>query len=161
MLTIASYPRNSQKYSMLFQQAQLQPALGFAKCIRNFSYAPQRFNSVTEPLFKAYTLLPSVLGFLSQLTKVGDAEDQRWGRRILESITSQNGGSALVSAAMAADAFLVMEKFIRLDDAADSTAILKASEALVCERFLWLSVEITEHPSDFRFNTRRRQLSIL
>ena len=145
MLTIASYPRNSQKYSMLFQQAQLQPALGFAKCIRNFSYAPQRFNSVTEPLFKAYTLLPSVLGFLSQLTKVGDAEDQRWGRRILESITSQNGGSALVSAAMAADAFLVMEKFIRLDDAADSTAILKASEALVCARFLWLLVEITEH----------------
>ena len=133
---LASYPRNSHKYSMLFQQTQLQQAAGFAKCIRNFSYAAQRFDSVTTPLFKAYALLPAVLAFLSQLTKVGDAEDQRWGRRILESLTSQSGGSALVSAAMAGDAFLVMEKFLRLDDRSDSTAILKASEALECQSCL-------------------------
>ena len=133
---LASYPRNSHKYSMLFQQTQLQQAAGFAKCIRNFSYAAQRFDSVTTPLFKAYALLPAILAFLSQLTKVGDAEDQRWGRRILESLTSQSGGSALVSAAMAGDAFLVMEKFLRLDDRSDSTAILKASEALECQSCL-------------------------
>ena len=122
--------RNSGKYSKLFQKAQLDDAGGFCKAIKNFSYAAQRFDSITTPLFKIFTLFPSMLRFLAGMTRHGDSDDQRWARRILETMTAQDGGQSLIKSAMSADAFIILEKFLRLDDREDSTVILKAAEAL-------------------------------
>ena len=125
----------------MFVEAQVKEAMGFFKCIRNFSCAAQRFNSVTAPLTNAFALFPAVLRFLSDLTQKGDHEDKAWSRRLLEALTAKDGGASLVKAAMAGDAFLVLEQFLRLDDRSDSAAVLKAEEvpSLICSvQALWL-----------------------
>ena len=97
--------------------------------MKNFSFAAQRFDSLSAPLIKIVALLPSILRFLSKLTQLGDADDQRWARRILEVLTCREGGQHLVKAAMVGDAMLILQKFLRMDDAADSPVIIKAQEA--------------------------------
>ena len=113
--------------------------------MKNFSFAAQRFDSLSAPLIKIVALLPSILRFLSKLTQLGDADDQRWARRILEVLTCREGGQHLVKAAMVGDAMLILQKFLRMDDAADSPVIIKAQEAGFVEiRLMFLAARVCQ-----------------
>lgn len=128
--------RNSSKYSSLFKDAQMEEDnLGFWKAIRNLSFAGQRFDSLTSPLFKIFSLFPGVIRFLCNMTKVGDVDDQKWAKRILEALTAPSGGQHLIKAAMVADCLLTVQNFLRLDDRSDTSVIIKAREA-ICFREL-------------------------
>lgn len=93
------------------------------------SFALQRFDSLSEPLLKVFLYFPSVLRFLGALTRDGDAEDARWSRRLLSQVTGLQGFRKLMTAAMAADALLMAQRFLRQDDRADTEVYLKLGEA--------------------------------
>ena len=101
----------------------------FSKALKNFSFAAQRFNSLTDPLFKIFHLLPEVLAFLSELTRKGDADDAKWATHVLQSVTGKRAWFRIMVAAMAGDAMMLCHKFIRKDDSASTEVYFKASEA--------------------------------
>ena len=123
--------RNSSKYSSMFKDAQVEEEhASFWKAIRNLSFAGQRFDSLTSPLFKIFTVFPGMIRFLCNMTRVGDAEDQRWAKRILEALSAPAGGQNLIKAAMVADCMLMVQSFLRLDDRSDTSVMIKAREAM-------------------------------
>ena len=85
----------------------------FSKALKNFSFAAQRFNSLTDPLFKIFHLLPEVLAFLSELTRKGDADDAKWATHVLQSVTGKRAWFRIMVAAMAGDAMMLCHKFAK------------------------------------------------
>ena len=120
--------RNSDKYAAAFKKSQ-QEAAQFFKAYKNLSFAMQRFDSLTTPLFKIYNLLRPTVGFLASMTKTGDSGDQKWAKRFLELLTREDGGQNLAQAAIVADCLMILQKFLRLDDKSEGSVVLKASEA--------------------------------
>jgi len=102
---------------------------GFSKAVRNFSFALQRWDSLSMPLLKIFQLLPAVINFLQTLTSKGDRDDGIWARSILQKLTGPNAFMDLVSAAMATDAMLIGQELLRKDDKEESSIFMKASEA--------------------------------
>ena len=121
--------RNSGKYSKIFVQTQVRAADNFRKAIKNFSFAMQRFDSLSEPLHRIFLLLPEVMVFLGELSRVGDRADAQWARSLLRSLTGPESYVKVLSAALASDCFLVCQKFLRKDDSADAEVFMKAGEA--------------------------------
>lgn len=120
----------SPKYSKMFVDAQRRGlAKPFIREINNFSFALQRFDSLSVPLWKVISMLPAVYRFLASLTLEGDAVDQRWATALICRLTGPTAYRSIIGAALAADAVLVGHKMIRWDDVAESNAILKGSEA--------------------------------
>jgi hypothetical protein len=118
--------QTSRKYGLLFEHAQSDE---FSKAIRNFSFAMQRMDSLSVPLLKIFHTLPAVLKFLCSLTKQGDREDQKWAIAHLSRLTGPDAYYNILFAALASDAFLLANRLIRMDDVAESTAVLKGSQA--------------------------------
>ena len=126
---MVSQLRNSSKYAALFKEVQLQDARRYAKSLTNFSLAMQRFDSLTEPASRIFLLLPEVLQFLSHLTKVGDADDARWSRSLLSVVTGPGSYIRILKAALGTDALLIVQRFLRKDDAGNTEVFMKADEA--------------------------------
>ena len=105
-------PRNSHKYSRIFAEVQINDSVKFSKALKNFSLAAQRFNSLSDPLFKIFHLLPNVLKFLTELTEKGDVEDARWATQLLLAVTGKRAWFKIMVAAMAGDAMMLCQKFI-------------------------------------------------
>ncbi|CAE7692666.1 unnamed protein product [Symbiodinium sp. CCMP2592] len=124
--SLARMLKNSAKYSNIFQAEQAQ---SFRKAVKNMSFALQRFDSLSEPLFKIFLHFPSVLRFLGALTRDGDPEDARWSRRLLTQVTGLQGFRKLMTAALASDALMMAQRFLRQDDRADTEVFLKLGEA--------------------------------
>lgn len=114
---------------MFEKEQKKNPGQSFHSALKNFSFAMQRFNSLSGPLMKIIALLPIVFKFLANLTSKGDTEDKAWARGLLAAMTGPTSYDKLVTAAMVADAMLIGNVFLRQDDAADSNAFIKASEA--------------------------------
>ena len=121
--------RNSGKYKHLFAEVQIGNAKRYARAITNFSFALQRFDSLTEPGQRLVTLLPEVLQFLCILTKDGDVEDVKCARSCLSHLTGAGSWKRICTAAMGIDALLILQKFLRKDDKGNAEVFLKASEA--------------------------------
>ncbi|CAE7759380.1 unnamed protein product, partial [Symbiodinium necroappetens] len=119
-----------------------EEAHDWSRAVKSLSFAMQRFDSLTTPLFRVITLFPSVLKFLCNMTRadVGDSEDRVWSRRYLETFTSRSkqGGLNLAKAALVGDALLVLQRFLRLDDRSESDVLLKAREAMETKQTLKL-----------------------
>ena len=125
--------RNSGKYSKIFINTQVRTADSFRRAIKNFSFAMQRFDSLSEPLHRIFLLLPEVMVFLGELSRVGDRGDGQWARSLLKSLTGPESYVKVLSAALASDCFLVCQKFLRKDDTADAEVYMKAGKArLAC-----------------------------
>ena len=94
--------------------------------MNNFSMAGQRFGSMS----RVFELLPAAMHFL-ELTNPskGDNDDQHWARALLR-MTGPLAYRDMLGAALATDAMLVIQHFLREDDKADSCSFLKAAEAL-------------------------------
>ncbi|CAE7948966.1 unnamed protein product [Symbiodinium sp. KB8] len=137
--SFARMVRTSLKYSGLFKQVQ-QEAHDWSRAVKSLSFAMQRFDSLTTPLFRVITLFPSVLKFLCNMTRadVGDSEDRVWSRRYLETFTRRQGGENLCKAAVIGDGLLVLQRFLRLDDRSQSDVLLKAREAMETKQTLKL-----------------------
>jgi hypothetical protein len=120
---------HSLKYMRLFEKAQEGSADVFTRAVKNFSFAAQRFDSLSVPLLKIFSLLPVVYKFLRSLTSDGDQEDQAWACNMLSRLTGVGAFHDIMCCALAADACLVGHNMIRLDDTAENNSILKASEA--------------------------------
>ncbi|CAE7296558.1 unnamed protein product, partial [Symbiodinium sp. CCMP2456] len=121
--SLARMLKNSAKYSKIFVQAQLREADNFRKAIKNFSFAMQRFDSLSEPLHRIFLLLPQVLVFLGELSRVGDRTDAQWARSLLRSLTGPESYSKVYMKAGEVSDFLhTME--VLFDDLAilDETA---------------------------------------
>ena len=121
--------QTSRKYGLIFEQSQ---SAEFSKAIRNFSFAMQRMDSLSVPLLKIFVTLPSVLTFLCRLTRDGDRDDQKWAVAHLSRLTGPGAFYSIILAALASDAVLLANRLIRFDDAAESTAALKAGEVGCC-----------------------------
>ena len=114
---------NSRKFSLLFEQVQKgKPveARVFLRIVRNFSYAAQRFNSMSEPVWKLFLLFPCVV---DALVLLGD----EWSKKLLLRFAGRKGYDLLVSAAMVADVMMLLQPCIRIEDQSDGDASLLAS----------------------------------
>ena len=93
------------------------------------SFALQRFDSLSEPLLKIFVTFPNVLAFLGALTREGDVDDARWSRALLKQLTGEGAYKRVMTAALASDALLCAQQFLRRDDKGDSEVYCKAAEA--------------------------------
>ena len=126
--SLARELENSGKYRILWKKCQGQHE-EFSGAIRNFSFALQRFNSLSEPLFKLLVCLKSVYAFLAKLCEEGDREDRLWAEELIGRLTGADAYQHLVNTALVADAMLVGQKFLRLADVSDDTACVTAAQA--------------------------------
>jgi hypothetical protein len=120
----------SRKMSLFWEAAQVSEA-EFCKALRSFSFAMQRFDSAALPLWKILKSLPTVFKFLSKVTEAGDAEDQQWARQLISAVTGANAYQNIVRCALATDAMMTCQRFLRLADKADNDATLSGSQACV------------------------------
>ena len=86
------------------------------------SFAEQRFDSRSAPLFKFFSLFPFAVKTLARLTKDGDNDDRAWATSLLREFAGTTGYDKLVSAAVVADAMVVSGVFINLEQATPSSA---------------------------------------
>lgn len=108
---------------------QLERGLKFGKALKSFSFALQRFDSLSQPLALIFSLLPEVIHFLGDLTRKGDVDDGKWARRVLTKLMGAGSWKDIMTAALAADCLLVTQKFLRLEDKAEAECYIKAKEA--------------------------------
>ena len=98
--SLARKLQTSAKYSQIFQRLQRSPKSqvpdlaevlpdlvpprlrpGFSKVVKNLSFADQRFDSRSRPLFRLFELLPAAIETLAALTGVeGDVADRAWAQ---------------------------------------------------------------------------------
>lgn len=122
--------RNSAKYKAVWKKAQvLDGSLKFAKAIKNFGFAMQRFDSLSNPLSKIFELLPEVFAFVCEISRVGDREDSKWACEVLAKISGPGSWQRIMVAALAADALLVLQRHLRMDDKGEGEVYIKAMEA--------------------------------
>ena len=129
--SISRQLQSSDKYSRLFIDCQRDPRCvhRFSKIVKNFSFALQRFDSLSVPLFKLLQMLPTILKFLSKLTELGDPDDQKWSIAMLTRLTGEGAYESFIATALCADAMLIGHRMIRQDDRDENNPIMKASEA--------------------------------
>ena len=106
-------------------------AEAFGKLIVNFSHKEARFDSRSEPLVRLFRLLPIVIevlrelsGHPNELRSVSDVEDRRYARALLRSFGGPAGYDLLVSAAVTADAMLILGKYVNLSQVSDDDSAL-------------------------------------
>lgn len=111
---------SSRKFSLIFERKQKEAPLdtrAFAKVLRSFGYAEQRFNSRSEPMLKLFKLLPIAI---DSLVDLGD----EWAATLLSSFAGAAGYERVVGAALVADVMLVLQPCIREEDS-DSLDVAK------------------------------------
>ena len=122
--SVARLLETSSKFAVKFQQAQhearnIHSAEAFAATIKNLQYSEARFDSRTRPLFRLFRLMPVVTEVLAELSAdQDDAEDSAWAAELLESWGGDTGFSTLVQASVVADALVVSQPALRLEDKA-------------------------------------------
>ena len=135
----------SIKFSKLFQDNQKRDRANhvytgpdFARVLRTFQYAEQRFNSRSKPLYRIFRLLPTVIQTLSDITSMtDDPHDSNWAESLLLRFSGTKGYETLVTAAVVADAMMAFQPAIRLEDAAAADFSLSAVEAAKLKQTLW------------------------
>ena len=125
---------------MLFERAQREYKLledgvvfkadAFEKVIRNLSFAAQRFDSLSHPLFVFFTLMPVCVKTLRLLTIEGDADDVAWSVDLLKRFSGEEGYYQLITAAMSADALILGQRFIRMSDEASDSIIMSGRQCV-------------------------------
>ena len=123
--SLARELENSGKYRILWQQSQQNE---FSQSIRNFSFALQRFNSLSSPLYKVLISLKSVYAFLRRLCEEGDRADRLWAEELLSHLTGADAYQHLVNTALVSDAMLIGQKFLRLADVSDDSVCITARQ---------------------------------
>jgi len=102
----------------------------FGKLIVNFSHKEARFDSRSEPLVRLFRLLPIVIETLRKLSEDADDDaDRRYAKALLRSFGGPVGYDLLVSAALTADAMLVLGKYINLSQVSADDAALEGEES--------------------------------
>ncbi|CAE7715604.1 unnamed protein product, partial [Symbiodinium sp. CCMP2592] len=124
--SLARMLEDSGKYRILWAESQQKE---FSQALRNFSYAKQRFNSLSMPLFKLLSSLKSVYAFLVQLAAEGDRDDRRFAETLLTELSGRSAFQHLVNAALAADSMLIGQRFLRLADTDNDEACVTAQQA--------------------------------
>lgn len=92
-------------------------SVGFSNIILNFSHKEARFDSRSEPLFRLFRLLPVAIEALKHFadSSVGpDDKDRRFAQSLLRKFAGADGYDRLVSAAVIADAMVVIGRYINL-----------------------------------------------
>ena len=135
----------SRKFSLLFEHNQKRDRANhvytgpdFARVLRTFQYAEQRFNSRSKPLFRIFRLLPTVIQTLSDITSMtDDPADSSWAESLLQRFAGIQGYETLVTAAVVADAMMAFQPAIRLEDQAAADFSLSGVEAAKLKQTLW------------------------
>ena len=124
--SLARMLEESGKYRNLWAESQQKE---FSQALRNFSYAKQRFNSLSTPLFKLLSSLKSVYAFLVRLVSEGDLDDRRFAETLLTELSGRDAFQHLVNAGLAADSMLIGQRFLRLADTDNDEACVTAQQA--------------------------------
>ena len=104
-------------------------APAFAEIIRNLSYAEQRFDSRSEPLFRFFSLITMAIEALRELWEAGEYVERVWARDLLTVMGGEEGYDRLVSAAVVGDAMQVITWAIDLEQRADDEVSCSAQVA--------------------------------
>ena len=119
--SVASMIQTSKKYRGYFIQAQsTENPDDFVHFLRNLSYQDCRFNSRSEPLYRIYRVLPSIVEAARLLTRHGDPGDVRWAVNVLNNFDGVEGYDRVVSTAVIACAMVEMQTAIRLEEPNDA-----------------------------------------
>ena len=124
--SIARVLETSRKLSLIFEQVQ---AGEFARNLRNFAFALQRFDSASLPLFKILKMLPCVFRFLVKVAALDDVDDASWARDKIARVTGNNAYRNILRCAMVCDGMATCQRFLRLCDKADNDACCSGREA--------------------------------
>ena len=132
--------QTSTKFSKLFKAKQADAAAAedsatFARSLKNFSYAEQRFDSRKRPLFRLFTLLGVAIDCLEEIASAGSGygkDDRAFAASLLEDFGGDTGYCRVVGAAVAADALIASWPFLKLTDQANADFALAAPAAAEC-----------------------------
>ena len=116
---------SSLKFSLLFQKNQqefkhVHTGPSFAATVKNLSFSESRFNSRVKPLMRLFRLLPVCIQTLTEVTSFDDEKDANWAAGLLEKWSGDRGYTALVTAAVVADAVLASQSALRVEDSASA-----------------------------------------
>jgi len=123
------FERAQREYKLL-EDGVVFKADAFEKVIRNLSFAAQRFDSLSHPLFVFFTLMPVCVKTLRLLTIEGDADDVAWSVDLLKRFSGEEGYYQLITAAMSADALILGQRFIRMSDEASDSIIMSGRQCV-------------------------------
>ena len=166
--SLAKTIENSRKFSIIWEDSQRELREGgsidvFSQTLRNMSYAEQRFDSRSQPLFVIFSMIPVAVRFFLQNVLIrGDRDDRIWAQDMLMQWGGDIGYDRLISAAVFSDAMIEAQRFIRICDGADDDVTLtgrQASELLAHLRVLLLDGAIwLEHAEGTLVHTALRSI---
>eukprot|EP00438_Fugacium_kawagutii_P008653 Skav201130 [mRNA] locus=scaffold4373:194633:196390:+ [translate_table: standard] len=141
--SFAKMVATSSKFQRLFVQKQKdskessEDGPGFAKLLKNLSFADHRFDSRKKPLFRLFKLLPVAISCLEAIaadpvSSAFDVEDAKWAASLLQDFEGDAGYNRVVGAAVAADCLLLAWPFLKVSDRDAGDFALVAPAAAEC-----------------------------
>ena len=116
---------SSLKFYLIFQKDQkefkhVHTWPSFAATLKNLSFSESRFDFWVTPFMRLFRLLPICIQTLTEVTSFDDERDANWAAGLLEKWSGDRGYTAMVTAAVVADALLASQSALRVEDSASA-----------------------------------------